>query len=100
MVESRILRDYHTSLNTDDHLYSGEELLADAANADALMITMQYQMSADLITRLTRSVQMIATLSVGFDHIDLNATEARGIAVTNAPERLLTPQLMLRCCSY
>ena len=42
------------------------------ANADALLITMQDQMNADLIAQLPRSVQMIATVSVGFDYIDVD----------------------------
>jgi lactate dehydrogenase-like 2-hydroxyacid dehydrogenase len=73
-------------LNTNDHLYSGDELLAKAMNADALLITIQDHLNADLIARLPKSVRMIATVSAGFDHIDLKAAEARGIVVTNTPE--------------
>jgi len=59
--------------------------VAESYGADALLITQQDRMDASLISRLPESVQMIATLSVGFDHIDVKAAEARGITVTNTP---------------
>jgi lactate dehydrogenase-like 2-hydroxyacid dehydrogenase len=37
---------------------------------------------------LPPSAKIIATFSVGFDHIDIAAAKARGIAVTNTPEAL------------
>ncbi len=46
-----------------------------------------YPVSADLIAALPR-LEIIATMSVGTDHIDLEAARARGIAVTNAPDVL------------
>ena len=55
--------------------------MAESEGADALLITQQDRMDASLLSRLPESVQMIATLSVGFDHIDVKAAEARGIAV-------------------
>ena len=54
--------------------------------ADALLTTGQDRMDADVISRLPGSVRVIATLSVGFDHIDLIAAANRGILVTNTPE--------------
>jgi len=84
-VESRIRRDYEARFNANDRLYSREELLSLSKGADALLITVQDQLDAGLISCLPVSVQIIATLSVGFDHIDVRAAEARRIAVTNAP---------------
>ena len=34
------------------------------------------------------SVKIVATFSVGFDHIDLKAAKARGLVVTNTPDVL------------
>lgn len=84
-IESRIRRDYEARFNANDRLYSREELLSLSNGADALLITVQDQLDAGLISCLPTSVQIIATLSVGFDHIDVRAAEARRIAVTNAP---------------
>lgn len=46
-----------------------------------------YPVPAALIAALPK-LEIIATMSVGTDHIDLGAARARGIAVTNAPDVL------------
>lgn len=46
-----------------------------------------YPVTAALIAALPR-LEIIASMSVGTDHIDLAAARARGIAVTNAPDVL------------
>jgi lactate dehydrogenase-like 2-hydroxyacid dehydrogenase len=46
-----------------------------------------YPIKADLIAALPK-LEIIATMSVGTDHIDLAAAKARGIAVTYAPDVL------------
>src|SRR3974390_3290525 len=46
-----------------------------------------YPIGSELIAALPR-LEIIATMSVGTDHIDLGAAKARGIAVTNAPDVL------------
>jgi lactate dehydrogenase-like 2-hydroxyacid dehydrogenase len=43
---------------------------------------------AACVNTLPPSVKIIATFSVGFDHIDIAAAQARGIVVTNTPEVL------------
>lgn len=84
-VESRIVRDYIAKFNPDDRLYSSEELIEVSVGADALLITQQDVISAYLLSRLSCSVRVIATLSAGFDHIDLAAANKLGIEVTNTP---------------
>jgi lactate dehydrogenase-like 2-hydroxyacid dehydrogenase len=84
-VESRIMRDYDARLNAKDHLYTRDELVAESQGADALLVTQQDLIDSDLLSRLAQSVRMIATLSVGFDHIDIRSATARGIAVSNTP---------------
>lgn len=85
-VELRIARDYEARINLADGLYSSDELINVSKGADALLITGQDRMDAGVISRLASSVRVIATLSVGFDHIDLAAATNRGILVTNTPE--------------
>ncbi len=87
-VESRATRDYVLRCNVDDRLYSADDLVAAAEDADALLITPQDRLTADTLSRLSSTVRAIATLSVGFDHIDLRAAAARGIVVTNTPDVL------------
>ncbi|MBC7801994.1 MAG: D-glycerate dehydrogenase, partial [Gemmatimonadaceae bacterium] len=56
--------------------------------ADALFFSSNLKLNADTIGRLPASVRVAATCSVGFDHIDVGAAQARGLVVTNTPEVL------------
>jgi lactate dehydrogenase-like 2-hydroxyacid dehydrogenase len=58
---------------------------ATAHRADAIMFTNTLPLTADAIARLPASVRVGATSSVGYDHIDVAAAKARGLAVTNTP---------------
>jgi lactate dehydrogenase-like 2-hydroxyacid dehydrogenase len=53
--------------------------------ADAIMFTNTLPLDAVAIAALPPSVRVGATSSVGYDHIDVAAAMARGIAVTNTP---------------
>ncbi len=87
-VEARLRRDYDVDLNPTDELYDSETLLSKAQNADALLILPSEQMSADVINRLPERVKMVATFSVGFEHIDRAAAKARGVIFSNTPDVL------------
>jgi glyoxylate reductase len=45
-------------------------------------------MTPDFLKRLPDNIKIIATFSVGFDHVDVPAAKARGLAVTNTPDVL------------
>ncbi len=61
---------------------------AQSISATALMISMRHKITAEVIGQLPESVKIIATASVGFDHIDLKAAHKRGIYIANTPEVL------------
>ena len=46
------------------------------------------KLTAEVIGRLPKSVKMIATFSVGYEHIDVNAAKAKGLPVSNTPDVL------------
>ncbi len=54
--------------------------------ADGLLVCLNDPVPEELIRRLPASVKVIATYSVGTNHIDLDAARARGVAVTYTPE--------------
>ncbi|MCS6877663.1 MAG: D-glycerate dehydrogenase [Geminicoccaceae bacterium] len=87
-VEARLRRDFEARLNLDDRDLGEEDILAGARGADGILTSAIDRMPASLIRRLPDSVKIIATFSVGFDHIDLEAARARGITVTNTPDVL------------
>ena len=87
-VEDRLLRDYQPRLNPADQLYSSDELIANAAGADAIISCHTERFSAEVIGRLPDSVRIVANFSVGYDHVDVAAAKRRGLVVTNTPEVL------------
>ena len=87
-VEERASSLFEARLNPEDRLYSPEELRAAADGFDGLLITPGEKMTAQAIEGLPDSIRIIATFSVGYDHIDVPAANARGIAVTNTPDVL------------
>jgi lactate dehydrogenase-like 2-hydroxyacid dehydrogenase len=82
---ARAARDYRIIPNEDDHAYPPAEIAAKAAGADAILVSAVDPIPGDLIRALPDSVRMIATFSVGTDHIDLTAAKERGIVVSNTP---------------
>lgn len=87
-VEARAARDYDARLNPDDHPVAAAEILVGAAGADALLCCPAERLDATLIAALPASIRVIGTFSVGTDHINLDAAQARGIPVVNTPDVL------------
>ncbi len=87
-VEARAARDYDARLNEEDRKLSQAEVLERAAGAAAILCSPAEPLTAETIAALPASVKVIATFSVGFDHVAVDAAKARGIAVCNTPDVL------------
>lgn len=76
--------------NQADRLLDAAELLHVARDrqAEVLLVMAMDRLDADLIMGLPDSVRVIATYSVGHEHIDLAAARARSIAVLSTPDVL------------
>jgi lactate dehydrogenase-like 2-hydroxyacid dehydrogenase len=75
-------------LNAEDRALGADGIVAAAEGRDGLAITSMDKFDATLINRLPASVKILATVSVGHEHVDLAAARSRGIAVTNTPDVL------------
>jgi lactate dehydrogenase-like 2-hydroxyacid dehydrogenase len=87
-VERRAAQAYDADLNARDRQYSAAEMVKKAAGMDAILCTVTDDFSATIIAKLPESVRILATFSVGYDHIDVAAAQARGITVANTPDVL------------
>ena len=87
-VEARAARDFDARLNPEDTPLSGADIVARAQGAQAVLCSAGDRLNAETIAALPDSVRILATFSVGTDHIDLGAAEARGLVVTNTPDVL------------
>jgi lactate dehydrogenase-like 2-hydroxyacid dehydrogenase len=88
LVEQRAAKTYDARLNRDDVPYPADRLLALAEGAAGLLVCPGNTVDAALIGKLPASVKIVATYSVGYDHIDVKAATQRGLVVTNTPEVL------------
>ncbi|TQR85094.1 D-glycerate dehydrogenase [Mycobacterium hodleri] len=61
------------------------ELEAGIAGASAAVITLTERVDAELLAAAGPQLKVIANVAVGYDNVDLAATEAAGVAVTNTP---------------
>jgi len=75
---------------TQEAALSPDEVVAaaEASQAQAIMGSGRVRFPAEVVERLPASVRVIATVTVGFDHIDLAAAARRGMLVTNTPDVL------------
>lgn len=87
-VRERLARDYDARLNDADELLSADAVIERAQGCDAILTCSTEKFPAEVIDRLPDRVKAIATFSVGFEHIDLEAAKRRGIVVTNTPDVL------------
>jgi lactate dehydrogenase-like 2-hydroxyacid dehydrogenase len=84
-VETRIEREYEVRRSKNGASFKSEELLAAADGADAMLVTLADRIDAEFFKRVSASVKVIATYSVGYDHIDLRAAAERKIAIAYTP---------------
>jgi len=98
-VTERALSAYDASLNESDRVYSAAELLERAEGSDAILCCSTEKFPAAVIEKLPESLRILATFSVGFEHIDIAAARARGLRVTNTPDVLTeaTADITLLC---
>jgi hydroxypyruvate reductase len=88
-VAARAARQFGADIRVTGELSADAILdLLEREPAQALLITSRLRMNADLIARLPTTLQIIATFSVGYDHVDVGAARRRGIVVTNTPDVL------------
>src|SRR5271165_769604 len=84
-VEARAVRDYDARLNPEDVPRSGADVLQLAQGAAAILCGLAARLVAETIAALPGTVRVIATFSVGYDHVAVEAAAARGIVVCNTP---------------
>lgn len=84
-VLARAKRDYQVrELNLVGAL-NPKDLLANLDGVNAILCNSADKFDAALINALPAQIRVIATNSVGLDHIDLAAAKARGIEIRNTP---------------
>jgi lactate dehydrogenase-like 2-hydroxyacid dehydrogenase len=84
-VEERMEREFDVRREMSGRMLSSAELLGLADGADAMFITPMDRLDAAFFERVSKSVKVISTYSVGLDHIDLKPAAARNISIGYTP---------------
>ena len=71
-----------------DTTMSHDEFMAAAENYDVVMPTVSDAIPAEFYPAAAGKVKILASYGVGYNHIDVDAARAAGIAVTNTPDVL------------
>ncbi len=98
-VLARAEASYEVTGNQENADWAQKELAARAEGFDAIMTAPGAALDKAVMEALPDSLRMVATFSVGFDHLDLDAAKARGLIVTNTPDVLTdaTADITLLC---
>jgi lactate dehydrogenase-like 2-hydroxyacid dehydrogenase len=84
-IEDRIDRDFDPRRNPNAVPFSREQFLAAADGADAIFVTPVDRLDSTFFQKVSPTVKVIATYSVGFEHIDLQGAVKRKIAIAYTP---------------
>jgi lactate dehydrogenase-like 2-hydroxyacid dehydrogenase len=84
-IEERIDRDFNARRNPNQFPFSQQQLLAAADGADALFITPADRLDSGFFQKISPTIKIIVTYSVGFEHIDLEAAARRKISIAYTP---------------
>ena len=87
-VEARFRSEFDAQPNETDAPLDSAAIVARAQGCRAIICSPTEKMDAETIATLPKSVEILATFSVGCDHIDLKAAKARSLIVTNTPDVL------------
>ncbi len=84
-VEERIAERYELVRNPASRVLTGDELAQAARGCHYIFISAMEQVPRVVFEELAGTLQAVATMSVGFNHIDLEAAREFGVAVFYSP---------------
>ena len=86
--EQKLQELFEVKLNTNDKIYSAEEIIEGSKDCDGILSSVTDPINADTISKLSQSIKIIANGAVGFGNIDFKIAREKGITVTNTPDVL------------
>ena len=84
-VEDRIDREFEPRRNPNPAPFTRDQFLTAADGADAMFITPGDRLDSIFFQKVSPTVKVIATYSVGYEHIDLEGAAKRKIALAYTP---------------
>lgn len=78
-------KDIRLKVFPHDRRITRKELLDDVKGVDAILPLLTERIDAKLLDAAGPQLKVVANLAVGYDNIDVNACEERGVTVANTP---------------
>lgn len=103
-VEAALRSRYELHINEDDSILTPGQIVHAAQDCQVLLASATEQINEDVLRRLSPTLRYVATLSVGYDHIDMEVARELGIGVLHTPDVLsdacaeVAMMLMLNAC--
>ncbi len=87
-VEAALHARYALHVNENDTILSPDEIIDAAKGAQVLVATATEQVNEKVLRALSPELRFVATLSVGYDHINMDVARELGIGVLHTPDVL------------
>lgn len=103
-VEAALHARYTMNVNDSDTILSPDEIILAAKGAQVLLASATEKINGQVLRALAPDLRSVATLSVGYDHIDMEVARELGIGVLHTPDVLseacaeIAMMLMLNAC--
>jgi|TARA_B110000444_G_scaffold61441_1_gene57477 glyoxylate reductase len=86
--EDKLKELFDVRLNSNDKIYSAQEVIDESKDCDGILSSVTDPINDETISKLSKSIKIIANGAVGFGNIDFKAARVKGITVTNTPDVL------------
>ena len=103
-AEKKLAENFEVTLNKNDDPIPYEELVKLANQYDGMVVSGWDKFDENFFNNMNGSLKIIATFSVGYDHINIKSAKEKNIIITNTPNVLndavaeITLLLMLATC--
>ncbi len=103
-AEAKLAESFDATFNKEDKPIPYEELINLANKYDGLIVSGWDKFDENFFNKMNGKLKIIATFSVGYDHINIKSAEQKKITITNTPNVLndavaeITILLMLATC--
>ncbi|RTZ41507.1 D-glycerate dehydrogenase [Candidimonas sp. SYP-B2681] len=103
-VEAALRKRYDLRINENDSILSPDDIVKSAQGSQVLFASATEQINESVLRQLSPRLRYVATLSVGYDHINTAVAQELGIGVLHTPDVLsdacseIAMMLMLNAC--
>ena len=84
-AETKLAESFDATFNKEDKPIPYEELINLANKYDGLIVSGWDKFDENFFNQMNGTLKIIATFSVGYDHIDIKVAKEKNIIITNTP---------------